>query len=572
MLESLKQLGELFGRFKPYDTIEGDFVLVLNLDDKGNFLNFELEDFSKEKLDKYFYKDSGASNPPSWTPTLNLNPKEPQKTLRNAIKRLEVLADFGNLQFENLENLNVEKLAETLKETLKEIPSKKKVIFTVKINGKYIGEIEELKEGLKKFLEHRFSEKIDSSEGVCSICKERKRVFGKDIFPIKFYNLDKPHFIHGGFKRKEFVFPVCYECSLKLKEGWNFVVRNLTFNFAGKIKFHLIPELVIEDKEKLKWLIEKRLLKTAKKVDGLSKEAKDKLAQDERRILKKISEEKNYFTVHLLFLKKKNKEERINLYLYGIYPSRLKELFEFKTYIDKLLEINFNYSTVLDFFKEDYQKEFYEYTRSTFKGVPFNKVLLLKILLEKLKQLLNEKEGLNTFERDLKKALGVYLFSLLTSGGLNMEGKNPNCLEVSQTLEEFLDCFSLLRGSAERGLFLLGVLTGKLLKIQEGRLDGNKPFLKKLKGLKMHKKDFKNLFTEVVAKLEEYDQASDYRVLTKKVEKVIEKTAQYLLSSQDWKLSDKEANFIFACGMGLSQKVFDFIDKASSKKDKNQGG
>jgi CRISPR-associated protein Cas8b/Csh1 subtype I-B len=88
----------------------------------------------------------------------------------------------------------------------------------------------------------------------------------------------------------------------------------------------------------------------------------------------------------------------------------------------------------------------------------------------------------------------------------------------------------------------------------------------------MGKKDFKNLFTEVVAKLEEYNQASDFRVLTKKVKKVIEKTAQYLLSSQDWKLSDKEANFIFACGMGLSQKVFEILDKKSSKKDKNQGG
>ena len=55
MLESLKQLGELFGEFKPYDTIEGDFVLVLNLDDKGNFLNFELEEFSIERLDKFFF-------------------------------------------------------------------------------------------------------------------------------------------------------------------------------------------------------------------------------------------------------------------------------------------------------------------------------------------------------------------------------------------------------------------------------------------------------------------------------------------------------------------------------------
>ncbi|RTZ69445.1 MAG: hypothetical protein DSZ30_02575 [Aquificaceae bacterium] len=561
MLESLEKLGKLFGEFKPYDTIEGDFVLVLNLDDKGNFLDFELEEFSKEKLDKYFYKDSGASNPPSWTPTLNLNLKEPQKTLKTAIKRLEVLADFGNLKIENLKNLNFEELTETLREKLKEIPPKKKVIFTVKLNGRHIGEIEELKEGLEKFLEHRFSEKITSSEGVCSICKKLKKVFGEGLFPVKFYTLDKPNFIHGGFKRKEFVFPICYECGLKLKEGWNFVVRNLTFNFAGSIKFHLLPELVIEDEEKLKWLVERRLLETAQKVNGLSERAKEKLEQDERRILKKISEEGNYFTVHLLFLKKKNKEERIKLYLYGIYPSRLKELFEFKKYTEQLLGIDFNYSTVWDFFKENYEREFYEYVRSTFKGFPFNKILLLKVILEKLKQLLEEKESLNSFELALKNALGVYLFSLLACGGLNMEEKNPNCLEKSESLEEFLNCFPLLRGGAEKGLFLLGVLTGKLLQIQEGRLEGNKPFLKKLKGLKMRKGDFKNLFTELVAKLEEYNQAGEFPILTKKVKKLIEKTAQYLLSCEDWKLSDKEANFIFACGMGLSQRVFEILDK-----------
>ena len=552
-------MGELFGEFKPYDTIEGDFVLVLNLDGKGNFLNFELEEFSKEKLEKYFYKNSGAANPPSWTPTLNLNLKEPQRTLRTSIKRLEELAKFGNLKIENLKTLKVEKLVEPLKEKIEGIPPKKKVIFTIKLNGRYIGEIEELKKGLEKFLEHRFSEKKKPSDGVCSVCKQPKKVYGEGLFPVKFYTLDKPHFIQGGFKNKAFVFPICYECGLKLQEGWNFVVQNLTFDFAGGIKFHLIPDLIIEDREKLKWLVEKRLLKTTQKVDGLSREAEDKLAQDERRILKKISQEGNYFTVHLLFLKRKNKEERIKLYLYGIYPSRLKELFEFKKRIEQLLETAFNYSTVWNFFKENYEREFYGYVRSTFKGKKFDKQFLLKVLLEKLKDTLFGEENLGTFRGELINALGVYLFSLLTSGGLKMEEIKSKCFESSQTLEEFLNCFPLLKGEAERGLFLLGVLTGKLLEIQSARLDGNKPFLKKLKGLKMHKRDFKNLYTELVAKLEEYDQAGEFPILTSKVRNLIEKTAQYLLLSDDWKLSDKEANFIFACGLGLSKRVFEFL-------------
>jgi CRISPR-associated protein Csh1 len=151
MLESLKTLGELYGTFKPYDEISADYVLVLNLDSQGNFLDFELEEFSEEKSDKYLYRTSGTSNPPSWTPTMNLNIKNPEKTLKLTLNQLQKLTDLGNLKLENLPNLrkDIENLTKQIKELLKDLPKKAKVLFTVKIDGKYIGEIEQLVEGLK---------------------------------------------------------------------------------------------------------------------------------------------------------------------------------------------------------------------------------------------------------------------------------------------------------------------------------------------------------------------------------------------------------------------------------------
>ena len=573
MLESLAKIGELFGEYRPYDRIEGDYVLVLNLkgDEDINKLPqeelkklIELEEFTEEKLEKYFFKKSGTSNPPSWTPTLTLNRKSPEKSLKLSFGRLKELATLGGLNSinTNLSEETLEKLSEFVKEKLKDIPSKKRVILTLKIAGRYLGEIEEIRKGLQRFLEKRYRERLKPTNGVCAVCKEPKKVYGEGLFPVKFYTLDKPGFIQGGFKEEAFVFPICLECGRKLQEGWNFVVENLTFKFVGKIQFHLIPELVLEDEEKLKWLIEKRLLKSAETVEGLKEEAKRRLAQDERRIFKRISGEGNYFTVHLVFLQKEQQAERIKLYLYGIYPSRLKKLFEVKDYIDNLLSVDFNFSTVWEVFGSDLEREFYAYTYHAFRGIPFDENLLLGIALEKLNETLRDRESLKTFAETLKDTLSVYLFSVLSWGGLKME--NAECLEKSETLEGLLNCFPLLEGETEKALFLLGALTWKLLQRQEIRL-GNKPFLRKLKGLKMTRRDFENLYTELVNKLEEYDQIEDYPVLTREVKTLMEKVATLMLSAKDWELSTKRANFIFACGLGLGEKIFEVLSKEKEK-------
>jgi CRISPR-associated protein Cas8b/Csh1 subtype I-B len=151
-----------------------------------------------------------------------------------------------------------------------------------------------------------------------------------------------------------------------------------------------------------------------------------------------------------------------------------------------------------------------------------------------------------------------------------MEDKTSNCVEKSKTLEEFLNCFPLLKGDLEKGLFLLGVLTGYLLKIQAARLDGNKPFIRKLKGFKLRKKDFENLYTELLNKLEEYDQAGELPVITKYIKYLIEKTTEYLLSSAEWSISDKEANFLLASGIGLSGKVLEILKEQFKEEETKQ--
>ncbi len=552
MLEALALLGEVFGKYTLWDDFTADYILVLELDREGNLKGIDLEEFTKERVEKYLYKNSGTSNPPSWTPTLALNKKEPIKSLRLLNRQLKEL-----LGIELKEDLK--KLSERIKETIKEIPKKETIFITTKIGGKYLGEIPEVVENLKEFLKRRFEER--ATDGVCSLCLKQTKVVGKDNFPFKFYTLDKPGFIYGGFKNETYVFPLCWDCIQKVKEGGNYVREKLNFSFTKGVSFYLIPELVREDKETLKRLVEKILQPQAETEDGLTEEREKSLISDERRIFKRISKEGNYFYIHLLFITKEQSAERIDLYLQGIYPSRLKDLFECKKKVEDLVEkeITFNYSTAREFLEDS---TFYEYIYSTFRGVAFDKNTLLGSVLEKLRTIsveVEKGEPLSKLVFAIKRALAVYLFELCTRGGLNMSEQSR------ETLEGFLNQFPHLKGDFEKGVFLLGVLTQTLLEKQYGER-GNKPFLKKLKGFKLHLEDFIGLYPELRAKFEEYD------LWGKKIALLFEEAGRYLLRSPEKpKVSQREANFIFATGMGLKKEVFDLL-KEEEKEEVAQNG
>lgn len=62
----------------------------------------------------------------------------------------------------------------------------------------------------------------------------------------KFYTIDKPGYIAGGFNEKESWknYPVCAECRLALEEGKRYLENELTFRFYG-LEYQLIPNFII---------------------------------------------------------------------------------------------------------------------------------------------------------------------------------------------------------------------------------------------------------------------------------------------------------------------------------------
>ncbi len=559
MLRAVREIGLKFGEVKPYDYVEADKVLVLNFDEKGNFIDIELEEFEREKFPKYLYKKAKSSNPPTLAPTLLLNrgkkkegdKKSPiMKTLDNMEKALNSCKKVEK----NLPPLSLEKekIEEKIDKTIVDIPKKERILLTIKIDGNYIGEIEGFEKAVKKLI----MEEGKDSRGmaICAVCLEEKEVSG-DISPYKFYTIDKPGYISGGFDKREAYknFPICYECKRYMEEGKKLIENKLRFNLAG-LKYQLIPELLIEREEVVKEVMEILFNDEVRKIK-LSDREKRVLLSDEDEILDILSEEKDILTVNLLFLESQQGAERILLSLQDIYPSRLKQLFHAKEQVEKFLglEKSFTYGTVYKFFSKsdtskknpDLHKYFLEVVDKTFRGLKVNEKFLIRFLLNRIRNSISKSEESYLF--DIKDAFGVFLFVKLTSGEVIMESLGFN------NLEDFLENLPSVNTDLKKGLFLMGALTERLLRVQKNER-GSKPFLKKLKGLKMSENDLKGLLPEVRIKLEEYGRYGAGE------DRLFKLASQYLSRApSSWNISAEEMNFFFALGMGMFDTIAKFI-------------
>jgi len=572
MLNSLKNLGILLGGRKLYDEVEANKVIVLEFDNEGRFLGVELEEFKSENLSKYLYRKAKGSNPPVLTPTLLLNrgkkkTKDKKSPTMKSLDNLEKAFNSCKKVQSDLPALNLadekqkQKIEEKIEEIVKNLPNKVKVLLTVRVGGKYIGEIE----NFRKALEELVKQEGTKSKGiaVCSVCLEEKEVSG-NISPFRFYTIDKPGYITGGFKEEEAYknFPLCYECKERIETGRKFMEKELGFNLAGDIDYFLIPEVVFGNENVMERILE--IISNAPKKYKLRDIERKHLTADEREILDILSEEKDYLTFNFLFLETGGgtNRETILLYIQDIYPSRLKELFQIKNYIEKLFTtedkpFNFTYQTIHKFFSKsdpskknhDLRKLFLEVVDKTFRGIPIDRNLIIKFLLTGIRRALTE----DNYSLIIKDAFGVFLFVLLSTGEEEMEEINTS------SLNKFLESLPALDTDLKRGLFLIGALTERLLRVQS-KERGSKPFMKKLKALRMNENDLKGLLPEVRNKLEEYEKFG------KGEAQLFELASEYLsYSPSKWNMSVEEMNFYFALGMGMFDKVAEFIYKREGK-------
>ncbi len=396
MLRAVKDIGFRFGKVKPYDEVEAKKVLILNFNKNGNFIDAELEGFEKEKLSKYFVYKRKSKNELPLTPTLKIDRRGVRKALKKLqkiIKKLNEKAGYAVLPISCNDNI-----ANRLEDVLNNLQSNENILLTIKFENKYIGELKEIVEVVEKAYEEQGKE--SRGKALCSVCLEEKEVSG-DISPYKFYTIDKPGYVSGGFdKRMAFKnFPLCYECKRHIDEGKRIIEKKLTFNLSG-LRYQLIPEFIVGREELVREVMEVLLNDEVRKLK-LSERERRVLLSDEEEILDLLSEEGDFLSLNLLFIESQQSAERILLHLQDIYPSRLKQLFEAKDKVEKLLGLeSFTYGIVYSFFSKsdpskrtpDLQKYFLEIVDRTFRGIKVEEKFLIRFLLGRIRDSLKRSE------------------------------------------------------------------------------------------------------------------------------------------------------------------------------------
>jgi len=586
------------------------FIVLQEIKGEHIYKNIDCEQYSKEKLKKYLYKQGGSSGP-DVTPTSRITrvKKEGNKKTTFEGKLLSWFKQYNKLgSDENINFLvkigdclrkNKDKIKIDLEIQYKGINKKEKAVLTIKINEKYLGDIEIFKDILIKQAKKGFYFTKSFSKGnriskskdqFCSVCdKRQKEVYGF-VNTFNFYTVDKPGFVSGGFQQKDAWknYPVCLNCAFTLEEGKKYLDNNLSFNFYG-FRYLLIPKFIKGVKKDIQKDIFKKI-ELQKDPRFRKKEIKN-LTNDENEALETMSEQGNYLNNNFLFYSAPKGFNgavfNILLYIEDILPSRLKQLFEAKNVVDQEeifqnCEIDiyqdrkkigkgpleFNFGILRTFFpritnNRTFNKYFLDITNKIFTKKPVEYDFLLNFIVKKIRD-----DFMQNYPTKIDTLKAFMLLNYLNELNILKYKKEESTKmeksilpkeiggEIKEKTEVFFDKFSnFFDSDIKKAIFLEGVLAQFLLNIQYQERKAN-PFRIKLKGLKLDEKQIRKLLPEIQNKLEEYGK-NYYRDL----ESII---SNYFVSSgNDWNVSNDEISFYFVLGMNLSD-VF--------KKEKNNGG
>ncbi len=578
MLTAIREIGRWLRQKRRIDELstliqspfpEGYVILLkVNLD-HNKFDGVELEQYDATKVNRYLYR-KGESNGPNPSPAARIT--EVEKTFSKKIlawfNKYKNLDTEGDLlaQIENILTQHQDEIIKKTGEILGTIDKNANKLLTIKIKKDnswyYPGDLEVFRTLLTEIVNTQTKE-VAADNQVCSICGERKKVSG-DPRVFKFYTIDKPGFIAGGFNKSLAWknFPLCYKCKLEIEEGRRFIEENLSFNFCG-LNYFLIPRLLLTNiqPEIMEILLDSR------RVVSLQETVKRRITEDNREILDCVAREKDVITVNFLFLKKEKSAERILLLIEDIFPSRIKEIFEAKDEVDRRFPRadgnGFTFRKIRQFFARSSEKKqnydldnyFLEIVDSTFRGKRLDLAFLCRFYMAVIRSEFIKEEHFKPLVDDA--LMGLMFFRRL--GLISFQEVN----DMEQTI--FDDVFGrfaeMFNNPAARGVFLLGALTQLLLNKQR-RERGAAPFRKYLKGLRMRESDIRGLFPKVRNKLEEYDSFD-----RGKAQIATEITKYLLAASKGRKMSTDEINFYFACGMSLAGDIARIVYKEEPNKE-----
>ncbi|WP_241240675.1 TIGR02556 family CRISPR-associated protein [Thermotoga sp. Ku-13t] len=398
-----------------------------------------------------------------------------------------------------------------------------------------------------QFMKRVSRKMVETSElGTCAFCGRCGYVSATVNEAFKFATFDKPGFCPSLRKQDATkVLPICSECMTYLKNGANRIMKNLSLDFLN-VKLWIIPSLLRRDDGLLE--------KVVKSIESTVGEYRD-FARNETRIVRALSQIDEQVFYDFVFVSIKQSQQRIELHLTQISPTRLKLLVDASKRVGERQTLNENELPTVERMWHLYQKparrtlagkNYFALVRSVFHGENYSYQRFLWHCMDTLRKTVfsgDEKNKLSA-TRSLARqifACVLYLNSIDVFNFREVKG------DVSENFaERFFEKFpEFFNHPWKKAVFLTGVLTGKLLSIQYAKRQAT-PFFNKLKGLKMNIRDVQALVPEIRNKLQQYGAFGNW------AQELIRLIGHYYMLCGDCKVGIDELNFVFTLGMAYS--------------------
>ncbi|WP_041081242.1 TIGR02556 family CRISPR-associated protein [Thermotoga profunda] len=489
------------------------------------------------------------------SPTVNLtlkNKKSAEKLKEDIQKALQKMRNFFEGEVENIGALieeNSEKIIQEIENILQNMNEKSTYLTIIIIQDNQELRPAEYEPFKQLFLKKAFSKATETSvNGVCHFCGESKAVSATVNEVFTFATFDKPGFCPSLKKEDAIkVLPICEECKTNLQNGANVLRKDLSFNFLGN-KLWVIPSLVVEDENALKNVINK--------IKQVSNELKD-FAKKEKTIEQALCDQDQ---VHydFLFMEMNQSQQRIELHLTEISPTRLRQLVEVAQEVKQKMDMEDIPEPTLGLLwylyekptsRSEERKEYLALVRSIFQAEPYNLQRFLWYCMRRIRKAAQEYVSNDRESFGWRKLTYLSFASILylnQIGVFNLKkGENKvNSDELSAFFDKYPEFFN---ESWKKAVFLTGILAGKVLSIQYAKRQAT-PFFKKLKGLKMNMQDIQGLLAEIRNKLQQYGSYGQ------RIDLLMKSAAAYYLESAKQKSTVDELNFVFTLGLAYSNK------------------
>jgi len=584
-----------------FEPISADHIGIFTID--GETIKFVDESVLDDSWKYLFLKT--ASQGTYITPTWKESPSKLKKTVKRYSKDSEEndadwLQDVVKIFKSN--DIEIGELKEdgTLErkpffETVEWAKKTKKIkVFSVKINDKYNAEIREL-------LDHSLREKPkaiyqtnDATSfnlpGVrCSLCHKETELFPNVLagVGINIANVDKFGFFPGVTRRNAGkAFPICAPCAEALYAAKVHAFPRLTQNISGHQAL-IIPHLLeSEDWEEGLDIVTSALGLLRRDVGGAER--------TESGILKDLSENKGVSTVTFIIGDVRGQSvENIRKVIPDVLPSRLSEISRAIEDVNKASDdcptthpwkkskhpLNGKLGIIKDVLgSPKYSQQKGGGGSPPFKPSSIDTLNLLSAIFLKrtypLKDILSEFSSKLSYDflgalsnKDKNKPIYsirdniadmVYLLSFLDrlevirmNSGNNFVNKYLERHEGLEPLNNFLSIEAEGLDTEEKQYtFLLGLLLGKLVRIQVYGRKVAPSALKWLKGLQLSPQDLMDIFVKTRGKLDDY--STPRSAWSDEMRGVAEAIGALGADIKDWSISRKEIPYYLCLGQSLS--------------------